>query len=95
MNAVRPQVHLEVLKVGPTSYEDDLDKCLILESYEVQEGVKTLRTHTNTSSGGKNKHATSEGVTNSRPPSLPDQLLDPITSSIKQLEKDYSKLFKA
>ena len=35
MNALWPQVHLEVLKAGPTSYEDVIDKCLILEAYEV------------------------------------------------------------
>ena len=73
--------------MGPTSYEDVIDKCLILEAYKVQEGIKMLKTNTNTSSSGKNKHATSDGVTDSRTPSLPDQLLDPITFTIKQLER--------
>ena len=71
--------------MGPTSHEDALDKCLILEAYEVQVGVKTLKNHT--SSSGKRKHTTSDGVTDSRAPSLPDQILEPIMSAIKHLER--------
>jgi len=73
MNALKPQVHLEVLKASSTSFKDVVEKCLILEAYEVQVGFKTIKS--TTTSYGINKHTTSDGVTNSRSPSLPDQLL--------------------
>jgi len=85
MNSLKAQVHFQVLKAGPTSYEDDINKCLILEAYEVQEGVKTIKS--TTTSSNRNKHATSDGVIDLRSPSLPDQLLDLITYAIKQLER--------
>ena len=85
MNALKPQVHLEVLKEGPTSYKDSINKCLILEGCEVQVGVKNIKS--TTTSGSKNKHATSDAVIDSRSPSLSVQLLDPITSAIKKIER--------
>ena len=35
MNALRLQVHLEILKANPTSYEDVIDNFLTYEAFEI------------------------------------------------------------
>ena len=79
-------MHLEILKANPTSYEDAIDNCLTYEAFEIQDGVKASRPSGNLAPKGK--HATSDGPPQPEgKPKFIDRLMDPITSTIKQLER--------
>lgn len=83
MNNLKLQMHLEVLKVGPTSFKDMIDKCLIIKYYEVRYGINTFNQTSNPSTSLKNNHVTKYGVFDTRTPPTQDKLLTPIIFIIK------------
>lgn len=92
VNALHPEVHVEVLKMGATTCDSAITKCLALEAIEIQAGLEKPLKPSQCREGPPPTKDTKPSQPTQSSSHPTERTLDPLTSAIRSFERTMKEL---